>query len=110
NFNYIVPYFWSLMKQNFMLFFVDIGRVLSFDLAIYPQETLINYAIGIDLLFSLFYILPCFSLVLMRRNKFTRTLFLNSIQWLAEHPKGVLAVIEEICPFFARYLRGVVRR
>jgi hypothetical protein len=106
----MVPFFWAFMKQNVMVFFVDLGRVLSFDIAIGPHETLINYAIGIDLLFSLFYILPCFSLVLMRRNQFTRTLFLNSVQWVAEHPKGVLSAIEEICTSFARYLTSVGKR
>jgi hypothetical protein len=101
---------WSFMKQNIIVFFADIGRVLSFDLAINPHETLINYAIGIDLLFSLFYIVPCFSLVLMRRNQSTRALFLNLVQWVAEHPKGVLSAVEEIFSSVARYLTGIGKR
>jgi uncharacterized membrane protein len=60
---------------NVKILLVDIGRVFNFDLNIGASETLINYAIGIDVLFSVTYIVPCLALVLMQRSDLTRRLF-----------------------------------
>jgi hypothetical protein len=95
---------------NLKILLVDIGRILNFDMNIDPSETLINYAIGIDVLFSLTYIVPCLALVLMQRSDLTRRLFLNFIQWIAEHPKGPFVAVEGIVTSFAKYLVGLFKR
>jgi hypothetical protein len=107
---YIISTLAQYAYGNAKSFFVDLGRVVTLDFKIEPLETLINYAIGLDLLFSLIYIVPCLTLVLMQRSTLTRTLFLNIIQWVAEHPKGPLIALEEIVTAFGKYLVGVVKR
>ncbi|WP_315805493.1 hypothetical protein [Bradyrhizobium sp. SZCCHNS3002] len=102
--------FWQFTAGNIALFFSHLSRVMSFDLAISPHKALVSYAIGIDLLFSLLYVVPCFFLVLMRRSQFSRAIFLNFVQWVAEHPKGVLLALEETCTSFTRYISGIGKR
>ncbi len=96
--------------QNLKTLVTDMGRVLMFDLNIGPGETLINWAIVLDILFSLTYIIPCLSLVLMQRSPTTRRLFLNLVQWIAEHPSGPLIATSEIFTSFAKYLTGLFKR
>lgn len=108
-----VPYIVSTLAQygylNAKALFIDLGRIATFDLNIDPIETLINYAIGFDVLFSLLYIVPCLSLVLMQRSEWTRNLFLKIVQWIAEHPKGPIIALEEVVTAFARYLGGLIK-
>jgi hypothetical protein len=94
---------------NAKTLFIDLGRIASFDLAIDPVETIINYAIGLDVLFSLLYIVPCLLLVLMQRSEWTRNLFLRVVQWIAEHPKGPIVALEEMVTAFAKYLGGLIK-
>lgn len=94
---------------NAKALFIDLGRIARFDLSIDPIETMINYAIGIDVLFSLLYIVPCLSLVLMQRSEWTRNLFLKIVQWIAEHPKGPIVALEEVVTAFAKYLAGLIK-
>jgi hypothetical protein len=108
--SYIVSTIAGYAYDNAKSLFVDIGRIVKFDFDIGPAETLINYAIGIDLLFSLVYIVPCLLLVLMQRSDLTRKILLNIMQWVAEHPKGPLIALEEIVTSFAKYLIGIVKR
>ncbi|MDB5616179.1 hypothetical protein [Tardiphaga sp.] len=100
----------TFILNNMTRLIADLGRIINFDLNIGSHETLLNYAIGIDLIFSLIYILPCLAIVLVQRSDLTRTLFLNSVQWVAEHPRGPLIAIEEIVMAFARYLASVFKR
>lgn len=106
---YIVSTLLQYGYLNAKALFIDLGRIAAFDLKIDPIETLINYAIGLDVLFSLLYIVPCLSLVLMQRSEWTRNLFLKIVQWIAEHPRGPIVALEEMITAFARYLGGLIK-
>lgn len=106
---YIVSTLAQYGYLNAKALFIDLGRIARFDLSIDPIETLINYAIGLDILFSLLYIVPCLALVLMQRSEWTRNLFLKVVQWIAEHPKGPIVALEEMVTAFARYLGGLIK-
>src|SRR5262249_8577513 len=108
-FTYIVSTLAQYGYHNAKALFIDLGRIAALDLNIDPIETLINYAIGLDVLFSLLYIVPCLSLVLMQRSEWTRNLFLKIVQWIAEHPKGPIIALEEGVTAFAKYLGGLIK-
>lgn len=99
--------------DNVRTLMIDLGRIIVLDPTIFQlgtMETLINYAMAVDLLFSFFYIVPCLTLVLMQRSALTRRLFLNAVQWIAEHPKGPLVALSEVLTSFASYAAGLLKR
>jgi hypothetical protein len=83
-------------------FFSDVKRVLLLDTAIDVITSLINWAIFLDLAFSIIFLVPCLALVLANRNATTRKIFLNFAMWIHDHQKGPFVAISEILSSFPK--------
>lgn len=96
--------------ENLTAFVVDAIKFFSFDFNETVQQALINYAIAIDLLFSMTYLIPCIALVTMHRANRTRGAFLSVTQWIADNPGGALPAMAKVLRGIADVLGEFVRR
>jgi hypothetical protein len=87
-------------------FFTDVGKVVGLDWGIGPISTAINWAIFLDLLFSITFLAPSLALVLANRNKSTRKIFLNFAMWIHDHQKGPFIAISEILTSIPKVFGG----
>lgn len=95
--------------QYLQTFIADTIRVVKFDFEVGVVESQLNYAIFVDLLFSLTYLVPCLALVGMQRSKLLREILLNSVQWVGDHPKGPLGAVSDIFTSIIKFIRDLVK-
>jgi hypothetical protein len=74
----------------------DMQRIAHMDFGINIIPSAINWAIFIDITYSLYFLVPGFLLVAAQRWSFGRRMFLNLILLVADHPKGALYGIANI--------------
>lgn len=77
-------------------FVADVVKVFEFDFSTDLIQATIDYAIFTDLLFSAFYLCPCFLIVVANRNDRFRNMFLNLIMWVGDHAKGPFVAVSEL--------------
>jgi hypothetical protein len=90
---------WSIAGMTYfrlLSFFSEIRNVLHFDFSGALGDAMVNWAIVTDLLFSLSYIIPAFALVALHQNLRVRTTVLDLLQYVSEHPRGVLIAIADM--------------
>ncbi len=95
--------------QYLQTFIADTMRVVKFDFDVGVIESQVNYAIFVDLLFSLTYLVPCLALVGMQRSKLLREILLNAVQWVGDHPKGPLGAASDIFTSIIKFIRDLVK-
>jgi hypothetical protein len=88
----------------------DINKVFHLDFNVPLTETMFNYAITIDLLFSATYLFPCVALVFMQRSATTREIFLRIVQKIAEHPRGPLVAVSRGLTWVLRAFKNALSR
>jgi hypothetical protein len=79
--------------QRLSIFISDTWKVAHFDFNESYVEGMVNFAIGTDILYSAFFILPGLGIVFIQRWPFGRRTFLNFIQRIAEHPKSPIYAV-----------------
>jgi len=91
--------------QRSIGFFGDAWRVFSGDFSPTNIDATRNWAVGIDLAYSLTYLIPCIAVVFLDRFPFARHVFLNMVQRIAEHPQGPIAALGDACIWLAKEMR-----
>jgi len=87
-------------------FFVDANKLVRFDFSVDSVTACVDWAIFIDILFSMSFLLPCLSLVLANRNSKSRKVFLNVAMWIHDHNRGPYLAISELLTLFTRIFPG----
>jgi hypothetical protein len=75
-------------------------------LAIDAVTTIINWAIFLDLLYSIVFVVPSLVIVLANRSPASRNIFMNFAMWVHDHQKGPLIAVAEIIDSFGRIFGG----
>lgn len=86
----------NLSYDRIFLFIEDGKRLLRGDIAISAAESIINWAIFVDVLFSLVFLIPSIGLVTLLRFPFAKRMVLNSVQYFADHPRGPLYAVSRL--------------
>lgn len=87
---------YSAVYDRIVIFFVDTWRVINLDYNVDFITSAVNWAIFIDLLYSMFFLVPAIVCVLIQRWSFGRRVFLNVVLSVAEHPRGVIYAFGEM--------------
>jgi hypothetical protein len=74
-------------------FFSDTSRVMHGSLDVGYNESIVNWAMFIDLLFSTSFLVPAFIFVAASRRPMLRTMIVNLLKYLERHPRGPLVAL-----------------
>jgi hypothetical protein len=68
-------------------------------------DSCIDWAIFVDVLFSMTYLAPCFALVLANRSDRSRKTFMNLAMWIHDHNGGPFVALSELSDMFLRLFK-----
>jgi hypothetical protein len=89
-----VSSFFGLLFSLGHSFFHDVSRIWNGNiLDVSYAKAVINWSLGIDLSYSLTYIIGSLIMVLLSRNMFARTFAASILKFVVEHPKGPIAAV-----------------
>lgn len=102
---YLLP----LLAYRQLAEFIDAtNKVVHLDFSTNFLQGAINWAIFIDISYSLSFIFLALALVFLQRWSFGQRIFLNIVQWVAEHPKGPLYAFGEALSGLVAVIKKVV--
>lgn len=81
--------------DRIVTFFISAWDVLHLNFNIDVATSTVNWAIFVDLMYSMFFLVPAFALILIQRWSFGRRIFLNIVMSVAEHPNGAIYAFGE---------------
>jgi hypothetical protein len=91
-------------------FISDLTQVIRLNARIDVVHSAINWAIIVDITYSLYYIVPSILFVFSQRSDVGRDVILDRILSIADHPKGALYAIGENLMISAAYMADFLKR
>jgi hypothetical protein len=104
---YFVSPIWMAITR-ISSFISDAAKFLSFDFSNDILQSIIDWAIFTDLVFSTVYLGPSLLLIFANRSYRTRSFFLNLVMQIGDHSEGPLVAIADILSSSGDFLKKII--
>lgn len=89
-------------------FATAVVKILNLDFSNDILESIIDWAIFTDVMFSLFYLLPSVLLVLANRSEKTREAFLNVVMYVGDHKDGPYTALADMLSTTGEAIKKII--